>query len=1053
MRTVVWIGVFLVLVSCAYSWETFQYDYSSSGYSPGVGYLGSTVLDNFTNWSVGMDYQPMVADISADGAKEIVIFSDDYLYLFDKQLNYIASLEVGSLEGQFDIENMDDDPYIEIIAIVDDHLTVWQYDGEFSVEFSLDVSSQGGYQQLRCLDFDDDSKKECLYRDYYGIIHSYEINSSDELNIDIKEGDNDKNNIVPSVVDFDNDGDKDALFWFNNNFTVVDSNGNVVMSKDLGEIFNYFWYLDKSPLISLKFVDIDEDSDYEIIAVWRHDRVVFASYSTLINIRAYDTDGSILFTKQYDFQNDNCRLNGNHPCIGYASDVLAKDNQIIVFLTDSYYSDFGDHVKVLNASGTEIDSHAFFRGEGTDLSKSTFADMDGDGSPELILRKAIYGLDGSVVYNFSSFGFSVPVDIDGNSGLDLILSKDGETRLFLDDVEYYYELAVSSIGFSKINNSESINTSVLISNLGTLPVSDALVKVIHGSDEYNFSLSISSETNETIYLTLNLAENDEIVAIVDPLNTINETEDYFNNKLSKEFFSFPFVFVDVGTGLGKIDDVVHTYIVSNLAQSYSVVNHYGADVIVLVGRNNPLIQRCSPNLLYNNGWGTKGGAVVHSNQKETLPYTGLVGSFDAKTGFYFNKKCVLILGNALEGDIAGVKEFLKEEGAYLNTNKVTLVDREDAGAIGVFDWMHNLANQPNYMKNNNNFAETVSKALSGIYDSTNLTIRTTSGDIALRLIHRKPLYSDNYISYRNNITLPIVFAGGLWSDIYTWDTLGKEMASTGRDVWQIELTGGPGTECDDCLNYKYDNLTDTFWPAYIGAVQYLTSQNQVQYVGHSNGARTGLDALTKWQNTTKQNIGYIANESEPHFDYTSDPVETFVAVGAPGAFAELSSNAIIVEQSGLNAINTLVEKNKNHVTIGDVGSHLDAPFWLRALTKIAGGGNKISINLFSKYRDWISYTNDTQPGENLVLSYFVIIQGNSTVDNTGVISDVIVPIADEEAIYFNINEGQGNRYYYNLDHRHLGMAEDEIIQVIIKQNLNKQINLNDKYLLNYDIND
>ena len=100
---------------------------------------------------------------------------------------------------------------------------------------------------------------------------------------------------------------------------------------------------------------------------------------------------------------------------------------------------------------------------------------------------------------------------------------------------------------------------------------------------------------------------------------------------------------------------------------------------------------------------------------------------------------------------------------------------------------------------------------------------------------------------------PVIMAGGLWSDITAWDEAGREISMgvedgalrdsikyLPRDVWLIELTGGPGTECDNCPDYTYDDLTNKYWPALVGGVMKLTGKSQVAYVGHSNGGRVAF---------------------------------------------------------------------------------------------------------------------------------------------------------------------------------------------------------------------
>ena len=47
-----------------------------------------------------MDFQPLADDINNDGYNEIIIFSDDFLKIFDYELNLIDEKFVGNTLGQ-----------------------------------------------------------------------------------------------------------------------------------------------------------------------------------------------------------------------------------------------------------------------------------------------------------------------------------------------------------------------------------------------------------------------------------------------------------------------------------------------------------------------------------------------------------------------------------------------------------------------------------------------------------------------------------------------------------------------------------------------------------------------------------------------------------------------------------------------------------------------------------------------------------------------------------------------------------------------------------------
>jgi len=87
MKRGVLVLLVLVLVpSLGAIWEEFRVD--------GVGYFDTDNLISITIHD-GMDYQPLVADIDNNGHNEVVIFSGNYLKIFDNELNLIDEENVG----------------------------------------------------------------------------------------------------------------------------------------------------------------------------------------------------------------------------------------------------------------------------------------------------------------------------------------------------------------------------------------------------------------------------------------------------------------------------------------------------------------------------------------------------------------------------------------------------------------------------------------------------------------------------------------------------------------------------------------------------------------------------------------------------------------------------------------------------------------------------------------------------------------------------------------------------------------------------------------------
>jgi len=244
---------------------------------------------------------------------------------------------------------------------------------------------------------------------------------------------------------------------------------------------------------------------------------------------------------------------------------------------------------------------------------------------------------------------------------------------------------------------------------------------------------------------------------------------------------------------------------------------------------------------------------------------------------------------------------------------------------------------------------------------------------------------------------PVVLARGLWENLLAWDDFGKELTldqESPRDAWLIELTGGPTIDGDclpsgqyDCPNYNYEDLVDYYWPALIAGVQEYTGEDNIDYVGFSNGCRVGLDSLKNWSEG-KNNAGYYFDYDTGEYvysDLSANPVNSFVAVGCPGAFEGNSPVAQVISDFGdeieesLSGKEHISSKEFGQAMLGQCGrySSIFDPIKKRSCEISAhgfSGNSKISYNLTKKYKEWIESRNDSQPG-NVTLNNFMMVYG------------------------------------------------------------------------------
>lgn len=456
-------------------------------------------------------------------------------------------------------------------------------------------------------------------------------------------------------------------------------------------------------------------------------------------------------------------------------------------------------------------------------------------------------------------------------------------------------------------------------------------------------------------LLWNATSGHTLIAYIDFYNSISEINET-NNKAEAYAGKKMFVVLDDYYS-SAVRRSISDYIHSNLKGYSFSTDYWHSDIVLSIGRTYAF----DNSLTLKSGFGHYDSGIVYYDKFGSLPYNGLVNYY-----YMDSKKRVFVLGNSLSGTIAALKQLVS------GSERVFIGD-EDIDAVRVYDYL-SLFDSIDY--------EQVENAL---YDRMIISqqINTTSSSgIPLRLLHLTPAYSDKLVNYlqtgstNNQQTttqqLPVVLAQGLWSNLYSWQDFGIELADSGRDVYLIEITGGPGQDCENCVNYNFDDLTDDYYPALIAKVKSDSGQSKLQYVGFSNGCRTALSSLQK---------GAVDPAS----------VETFVGVGCPGAFSELSLFARHVNESGDKMIVNFRTANKTHVTFDDVTWKLD---YLGKLIYIYGNlpfkpdnVNKISLSLFGNYEQWMQNVSDEQPTINLFFNNFLLIIGNMT-QNTDMISSV-----------------------------------------------------------------
>ncbi|MBU0615515.1 MAG: hypothetical protein KJ601_05455 [Nanoarchaeota archaeon] len=540
------------------------------------------------------------------------------------------------------------------------------------------------------------------------------------------------------------------------------------------------------------------------------------------------------------------------------------------------------------------------------------------------------------------------------------------------------------------------NISIKVVNDGSYAVRNLkinLMDIIDGELVNNETFNVGSFAPfESRTVVVNFATGHEVVIVLDPDNEVIERNKE-NNVYIGSYEKSIKLFIDTDVPPTVADEEIRQYVLAGLSP-YEIVPEEEAEVLVYIARHNPVV-------VWNfeaekeEGWVYYGNFLVKAGEIDDAPYSGLVGSFDRDGQRYIG-----IMGNDVDGFIVGAKEFVNNLDMYLNVDTASLFGKHYVNGVAVYDYLHSDDLKKDYKKNNEEFRLAVRNALSGRYAGVtefNITVNNT----LYRLKRISAALSDDYKQVVNPDQYPVVMGGGLWSDIDAWYELGDELANSGKEVYLIELTGGPS---EVGVDYSYSFLTDHVYPAYISAVKENSSSSKVKYVGHSNGARVALDSLTAG----------LVNPSD---------VDTLVLVGVPNTLNQDSWTAEQIRKSkgsgtqGEYAISELIDKGTHHLTQKDFAK-LISPVMVNTIGWIYIGNEvKISLNLIDYYTH-LYLTRDTPSlGEGLIINKLGLFMGDKGIpfaDTEG--SDSAVNVADAVLINNTVTANYKNYEVFGVNH-------------------------------------
>ena len=274
----------------------------------------------------------------------------------------------------------------------------------------------------------------------------------------------------------------------------------------------------------------------------------------------------------------------------------------------------------------------------------------------------------------------------------------------------------------------------------------------------------------------------------------------------------------------------------------------------------------------------------------------------------------------------------------------------------------------------------------------------------------------------------LILSGGIFSNLEAWETTSKDGLANklardeGRDVWEIEMTGGSIEENSSALDYTYQNLVEDYWSVLLGAVQYYTGKITVDYVGHSNGCRVALSSLKNYQTTGKSNVAIVQNLMTGNNVNVNlqgaggaHVVNTFVGMACPGELNEITflshasrASIIIPSIKAGNAAMALI--GDSHIKMSAYTNRLFLVGILDPssvfpdvviLASLFSTDDKISRNLMDFYNDLSIEENSNFSLNGLNVSKMRLYYGELPLTD----HDSVVPTEDKDVI-LNQKNGQ-----------------------------------------------
>ena len=695
-------------------WTQYQFSSNSSGFFPNNNSFDSATLINLTNSMNGSNIQPLVSDLNGDDVNEIVVFNATNIFVYNTYLNLKTQYALGgNILGQPTLFNVSGNKGLELMLslnVTDVHyFIIYNYSTTFTSISNISIANNLTGSGIKCTDLN--STKSCVFMDNSFFIHvvnlsnlTNPVDNATQVSSSPNRANTTNYETTPAIADFDSDGNKEALFWNDNDagdrfgFVVFD----LIAKTKKAFPSSFLPYSSNEKVNQPIFVSGSRDSTTQITFA-----INTVSQGKIYN---YNGTGSLPLRTtgaawpQPISTPDNAFISSSLLAIDCDSDGLED----IAGMAYGGSTPGGSRLFCYNGNRTQLYSIDDIISVDIIEKTATAVNISGNSTPEIVTYKGIYSFNGSLVYGFSGLGTQAPVPVDVNN--------DGKLDFLWADGASGVKLFVSNDSiapaFSNLTKSPEISfkNQIVYVNITWQDSAgvDAVYIAHNGTENWvNYTADISFGNNiYNIYnLTIPASSSNYSFKVIGWYSTANDTAGNRNTTLIQTFIVNNQLPNATNLSLNNTDFLNRTN--GSLAGSWQF-----SDV-------DNTLQQSNETFWYVNGVENQSfrnlTIISPENTTKGQNWTFSVRVFDGANWSDFANSTYLVIQNSLPTQSAPIitsNDDQNRKNGTLTCNNQSTVDLDSDFVVNFIRWDKNSIlietainstslNQGNYSKNDN----------------------------------------------------------------------------------------------------------------------------------------------------------------------------------------------------------------------------------------------------------------------------------------------------------------------------------------------------------------